>query len=95
MDSYRSTSVDLKDDTHPPDCCCLVINRILRYLGCGMIFTLDNLSSSRTQSIPGVELRRPNIWRLSSSGVSEVLRPGVRPASDAGHNETQKHAKLC
>jgi hypothetical protein len=46
-----------------------------------MFLSADNVSSGTRQSNTDVELHRPNIWRLSSSGVSEVLRPAVQPAS--------------
>jgi hypothetical protein len=81
MDSYMSSSVDLKDDTHPLNCCCLTIKQIYASAEYMMFLSADNVSSGTRQLNTDVELHRPNIWRLSSSGVSEVLRPAVQPAS--------------
>ena len=91
MDSYMSSSVGLKDDTHSPNCCRPMIKTVFKFVECREGVSLDNLSTSAEQLID-VELSPfQHLARLSSSGVSEVLAPGVQPASD-GDDET--HDKL-
>jgi hypothetical protein len=51
MDSYMSSSVDLKDDTHASNCCRLVMKTEPKFTRCRRSDYLEYLSSSTARRI--------------------------------------------